>query len=522
MVSNEVFVGANAQVGFCPELDLFFPKGSIDSGKTVFTLSSGQQGDTLLVAGLYAGCMAKVDLNNSENETEYRMIVSNTTTAITLDAAVSSTGDNTHNLTIMAFGAPAYAKKTSGGSPLIQSDNWVGLVNTFTPPNVEVEMKQLNLAVAGGRNFDYQYKGAETVSGGSLDLSLNNGSWLYYTLGKITNLAVTAGASGSHSGASGSHNGVGFTVGTSSGRKLVRVIGQNMYPEIFDGSDGADEDIVLPSSVPFNDNGATFSYTIEEADNDVLPSFALDVVYRKAGSRATSSVLDSLTPNENMYSRIFTGCQVNSLALNFEEGQELKSSVELVTRRAFDAPNGYIPLGGNGSDLAAPSNSSGGTGMHNYSATLTDNYPFLFSDGSITLFGQSMARVKAGSLTIANNLTPQRFIGNYNRETMSAHIPGQRTYELSLTMLITDTKLWDEMRSANESSGALRLKFEKDSGEKIDLQFADYTINSVNVPFPEDKGAVEVEVTASARTLSSCNYTGKWAIYNIGGQATGN
>ena len=77
MVSNEVFVGANAQVGFCPELDLFFPKGSIDSGKTVFTLSSGQQGDTLLVADLYAGCMAKVDLNNSENETEYRMIVSN-------------------------------------------------------------------------------------------------------------------------------------------------------------------------------------------------------------------------------------------------------------------------------------------------------------------------------------------------------------------------------------------------------------------------------------------------------------
>ena len=71
----------------------------------------------------------------------------------------------------------------------------MGLVNTFTPPNVEVEMKQLNLAVAGGRNFDYQYKGAETVSGGSLDLSLNNGSWLYYTLGKITNLAVTAGSS---------------------------------------------------------------------------------------------------------------------------------------------------------------------------------------------------------------------------------------------------------------------------------------------------------------------------------------
>jgi len=522
MVSNEVFVGANAQVGFCPELDLFFPTGDIDNAtKLIFTLSSGQQGDTLLVPDLYAGCMAKVDLNNSDAQTEYRTIVTNTANTITLDAPTTSSGSGTHNLTIMAFGAPAYAKK-SGSTARIQSDNWVGLVNTFTPPNVEVEMKQLNLAVAGGRNFDYQYKGAETVSGGSLDLSLNNGSWLYYALGKITNLSVTAGASGSNSGVSGSQNGIGFTVGTGSSRKVVRVIGQNMYPEIFDGSDASGEDIVSPANVPFNDNGATFSYTIDEADNDVLPSFALDVVYRKSGSTSAASAVDALTPNENMYSRIFTGCQVNSLAMNFEEGQELKSSVELVTRRAFDAPNGYLPLGGNGADLTAPSNTSGGSGMHNYSATLTDNYPFLFSDGSITLFGQSMARVKAGSLTIANNLTGVRYIGNYNRQTMSAHIPGQRTYELSLTMLITDTKLWDEMRSANESTGTLQLKFEKDSGEKIDLQFADYTINSVSVPFPEDKGAVEVEVTASARTLSSCNYTGKWAIYNIGGQATGN
>ena len=89
-------------------------------------------------------------------------------------------------------------------------------------------------------------------------------------------------------------------------------------------------------------------------------------------------------------------------------------------------------------------------------------------------------------------------------------------------MLITDTELWDEMRSANESTGAMRLKFTKDSGEEIDIQLADYTINTVNIPFPEDKGAVEVEVTASARTLTTTTYTGKWAIMTLGGSATGN
>ena len=89
-------------------------------------------------------------------------------------------------------------------------------------------------------------------------------------------------------------------------------------------------------------------------------------------------------------------------------------------------------------------------------------------------------------------------------------------------MLITDTKLWDELRNDNESSGALRLKFTKDSGEEIDIQLADYLINGVTVPFPEDKGPVEVEASITARTLTTATYTGKWAIMTLGGSATGN
>ena len=98
---------------------------------------------------------------------------------------------------------------------------------TFTPPNVEVEMKQLNLAAAGGRNLDYQYKGAETVSGGSLDLSLNNGSWLYYALGKISSIAD--GTTAQNADHTSSLNGFGYHL---TNKQIVRVIGQNIYPEI--------------------------------------------------------------------------------------------------------------------------------------------------------------------------------------------------------------------------------------------------------------------------------------------------
>ena len=258
-------------------------------------------------------------------------------------------------------------------------------------------------------------------------------------------------------------------------------------------------------------NTAELDYTFTELNGDSLPSFALEVTYDKSTVGA-STVIDSNTNNVNRYCRIFTGCQVNNLTLNFEEGQELKASVDLVTRRAFDAPNGFLPRRG----VAV-----GVDELQNYHKTRTggvkdDDYPFLFSDGSIKLFGQNVTRVKSGSLAIANNFVQQRFVGNTNRQTVSAHIPAQRTYEMSLTMLVTDTELWDELRKQDEydvDAGLLELKFTKGNGEEIEIKLDDYIIQNVVVPFPTDKGPVEVEATISARTLTSCTYSNaKWAI----------
>ena len=526
-MSNEVFVGANAQVGLCPELDMFFNNVTINSSQEV-TVSDGNT--FKLVTNLYTGCTAKVV---NSGTTTYHAILSNTETVLTLDTDAPAA---TVDLTILSFGAPVYAPVKNASNALVGgvlSDAWLGLVNTFTPPNVEVEMKQLNLAVAGGRNFDYQYKGAETVSGGSLDISLNNGSWLYYTLG---GLSFTSAQSDVATTTSNGHNGI---ITSETRNDVIRVIEGNMYPDTDDEAGAA------RALNTFNllNTASPYVYTFTEADNDVLPSFALDVVYGKKG-RTGSTALDTNDPNTNMYSRIYTGCQVNTLTLNFEEGQELKTTLDLVTRRAFDTPNGYVPLRGQ-SVLQAITNDSGDigsdgsefadSGFINYStnakpysgSSLADNYPFLFSDGAIKLFGQVVGKVKMGSVTINNNLTPQRFIGNYNRQIASAHLPGQRTYEISLTMLITDTKLWDQLRIDSESgeagtSGELQLSFTKDTGEQILLKFEDYLINSVTIPFPEDKGPIDVEVQANARTLSSATYTGKWSIYTLGGSATSN
>jgi len=181
----------------------------------------------------------------------------------------------------------------------------------------------------------------------------------------------------------------------------------------------------------------------------------------------------------------------------------VKNSVELVTRSAFDAPQNYSPQR-QVTDI---------TSFANYSE---NKIPYLFHDGTIEIYGQTFARVKSGSLTINNNIVGQRFIGNYNNQIMSNHTAGQRQYELSLTLLITDTKVWDLMREGGEdSTNILKLRFERSATDFVDLQFKDYITRSVSVPYPDDKGPVEVELTISPRTLHSCTSQSRWAIFNV-------
>ncbi len=488
----EVFVGAGAGATFVPEMDIQL--NNVVFSSNVGTLDGGDTALIALVPDLYVGC--RVTIGSTDT-----IITANTANTIT----VESVSDGTSDVTLHGFGAPVPGPKVSS-TPTLLSDHWLGLVDTFTPPNVEVEMKQLNLAVSGTRNYSHQFKAAETVSGGSLELMLNNGSWLYYALGGATfSINTSNGAIDSWLGDTND-----FLIFQP--ERIVRSIAGNEYPlKLHSSGDALTSGGVDVNNYYIRKNTAELDYTFTELNGDSLPSFALEVTYDKSTVGA-STVIDSNTNNVNRYCRIFTGCQVNNLTLNFEEGQELKASVDLVTRRAFDAPNGYLPRRG----VAL-----GVDGLQNYHKTREggvkdDDYPFLFSDGSIKVFGQNVTRVKSGSLAIANNFVQQRFVGNTNRQTVSAHIPAQRTYEMSLTMLVTDTELWDELRKQDEydvDAGLLELKFTKGNGEEIEIKLDDYIIQNVVVPFPADKGPVEVEATISARTLTSCTYSNaKWAI----------
>tara|TARA_R100000152_G_C6767391_1_gene192586 strand:+ start:35 stop:1681 length:1647 start_codon:yes stop_codon:yes gene_type:complete len=539
-LNSEVWVGAGAAVTMIPESHIFLGGNCTRSGKVL----TKTQNTFAMVPGVYVGCTVKM---TEGNDTQYAVIQSHNETQITFSEAINTDlASGSITAWIQPFGAPSPAPKpstTANREVALLSDNWLGLVTTFSPPSVEAELAQLNLALAGTRNFRLQYKKAETVSGASLDMAMSNGAWLYYALGKITSI---------------SHDATTTALSSCSAKDIVTTGDDKPVFHRVLVSDNGGKAAYPPTNTAdaalYKLGTDNILYTFGEANGQDLPSFSLEMTYEKEGiiaseyyvgsnSRLADSVSDdsihgsgtqegifSSIHNE-IFCRVFTGCQVNSMTINFEEGQEVTQSLDLVTRRAFDVPNGYHPKRnvrtGSSDDLDNFMNYYPNESSRSAALQAQDKQPYMFSKGELTLLGQTVTRVKSGSLTITNNITPQRYIGNYNSEITSQHIPAQRTYELSLTMLVTDSEMWNEMRASSgetlDDDSKIILQFSKDggfdyAGDKTDdyftIELRDIITQSVDMPFPEDKGPLEINATFSARTLENCQYSGNWVILN--------
>lgn len=510
MVSNEVYTGAGLSATLIPEMEFDVGQAFGTGGFLAINTTESQidlitnAATKYLVSGIYKGCMAKVtvyDTNGAEKTAEtIVMIKDNGFNYILfnydLATATHQAAGYKVKCVILPYGTPVYSPNAISGKHSLLADNWLGLVNTIAPPTVDVDNRQLGLALGGTRNFGYQFKVAETLGDASIDVAFNNASWLYYVLGKqaITVTTVTGNA------ATPADGGIYFKTDDSVIYRAEEDVTStpivSVLPPLPNGATASQYDRV--------DRSKNIAYVFSEMNGGLLPSFALEISTEK------NNVGLSQSGTESVFTRIFTGCQVDTFTLNFEEGMEVKASITAKSKYAHDSEDNYV----------AKRNVTINTNLFNYysespAATINSaiNAPFMFSDGTIEIFGQTLARVKSGSIVISNALMPHRFIGNYDRKMTSAHIPGQRTYEVQLNLLITDRTVWNELRKADEiGSSEIKITFEKPNGEKMHIYLENYAVTSVDIPFPEDKSTLEVALSVSARSLSACEYLGKWVI----------
>ena len=423
----------------------------------------------------------------------------------------AATGNITHTNIGSGSSVTLSVTTSSTGNPRLLSDTWIGLADSITVPTTSVEMKQLNLASAGTRNYIYQFKGAESTDGGSINLFANNFSFLYYALGKkvigtvgnetsatLTNEHITSGLSGTN---------FIFDDTGNTGDRFYRVEGNTICPPIRKGIDDT-------AGVKKVGTGASdfITYTYTEENGEELPSFALEYTLKK-GSQLSTVATDA--NSEAVYSKIYPGCQVNTLTITADEGQEIKLDVSLMTKTTVVADTNYETFNGE-TDVQNfvnyGSRVGGQAGQDDGLMT-----PYFFSDGTIEMFGNEYIRIQNCTLTINNGLQDKRYIGRTNK-TIKTMVTGQRTYELSFTGYVTDDAIFEALRNdtvyglQSSDNQDIKLNFYKANGEQVQLHFRNYVVKTADFPLTNDNSPISVSWTIEPLTLAKAEETTYWVI----------
>ncbi len=533
--NSSIFLGSGASMTLVPELDFPFKPATVSTTQIQFLQADLAQFQ--LVPDMYVGCT--LDWYDNGVYTSSHTITTNDHDTFTITPATSSAVVILEDTFILrAYGAPCPAPDSDDdgtGKTRLHADNWLGLIETATFPNIEVEMKQLNLSLGGSRNFTHQYKGIETASGGNLALVCNQVTWLYYALGKCTELTAASTSASEHPAADG-HTGTAahklYFHGTNATSHIdegpfihrVNPVGDGSTPSVH---------IVPPINVliesapnthfdsityPVAATGGFITYKFAETNGSHLPSFALEYSLTKDVANNFQSDQDNDAEDIN-FVRIARGNRVNTLTLTANENEEVKMTMDLNTRAVTKIPQtlpspstGYESRGGQTDNRK----------LFNFESDPTHLEPFFFSDGTMSVFGQQFLKITNFTLTINNNLQDKRFLGIGNK-SIKEGLPAQRTYEIAFTALVTDDTLFTELLNQAENDGdgndggedyesLLSLSFTKDSGETFAISFRDYFLSANTWTVPEDKGAITVEATVMPRTLHSCTTTTHWIL----------
>ena len=452
-------------------------------------------------------------------------------TTITLAGAGYSSAPSIANVTTGSTDATFTAVLGSGSTSLL-SDNWLGLVTSISPPSVDIEMKQVNLALAGSRNWTYQYKGAHTISGVNLSLNANHGAWLYYALGACTSITIdgsgenTVDPTDFYTSSAAANNFDDFYFNTAdadasdSGPFFHRVIdGDTAFnPPLLDYAINLTgvaltnyKKITQPTIASGTiTNGIT--YTLGESNTESLPSFALEFAYQKGTELGSASTTDSA--EEVSMARIVTGNQVNTLTMTADENMELTMSVDLSSKALVEpGANYHVMRNEYDENEFVNFGSSSGNQYTTYPKEQSFLTPFYFSEGSIKIWNTEYIRIQNVNLTINNTLTDKRFIGVSKKHKHA--IPAQRTYEISFTGLVTDNKIFNELlnETADETTAnQIELEFTKDNEEYIKLHFKNFMVTTNTWPLPEDKGPIVVEWTIQPIELVKAEIKTHWII----------
>ena len=429
------------------------------------------------IVGLSSGDYIQLETNNTSPHVEVRRII-----GITNESSVDPLSNDT-----IWFDAPTgfphpnvvalaeYNVITNGvtGTSLITF--LPGVFSTINLPDLDPEFHFiLSFNTDRLRNWEYTYRGQHVLTGSMDDIILLNGFPLRFGIGSIATVASALDASPTPiltqsadtrkgdreitvNSAVGLIVGDIIQVGTGTTAEVRRIAHINVdalrlnYP-LFYIHDAVGMGAEAVRRVP---STAFYQHTIRE--ESALDTMTWNVIFRDTGSTAA-----------NDFTRRYIGGIANRTTISAAEGgmarigwdeiifmdvvhnQAVHSSVSGdITKSTRALRNPTI-----GEDLSSSLGGATFAGIDTATTTYPTTEPYYFSQGTLTAFGISFARVRSFELTIDNNIKPHYCIRGLPAEReVFFYEEGRREYRLRATIAMEDSitatsntrTLWKEL-----------------------------------------------------------------------------
>ena len=306
------------------------------------------------------------------------------------------------------------------------------------------------------RSYTHAYRGAQSLEGSISSFAVLNGWPLRFPIGKVDSSATKDGTDGAVTAAgdflakkgdyyirantTSFDNNITVVVGDSPNREMklitTRVSGSHDYLQLnsplrFDHSAGGDLAQILAAGEA--GTGTKFTHSITE-------STELDTVCWEA------TFADSSGTAANTLKRRYYGGMVGTATLAAEEGGVLTMSWDSVPFMGMQHNIAEGDLGSGAAGVSLPGYMLMNTDLNRVGrptgTTVAESYPntepYYFSQGTITMFGVVIARIRDFSLSINNNLESRYYIeqrGDNRRRGPSEIHEGRREYSMTCTIV---------------------------------------------------------------------------------------
>jgi len=466
--------------------------GILNAGSSSLTLSSAP--DSGMIAGAF------ICIGAAAQETELRKIEHVDSNTLFLDAPVGFT----HPSGVLV-------RVASGLIADVDANKFITLVPgvyetvDVPDPDMTIEARYL-LGTQSKRNFYVAYKGQQTYTGSVPGFILLDGRALRYPIGKVET-TVNATGPRTYLSNNASKGDVFITIASTTNLVVDDLIGIDTTVGTTPSSGGVGEIrkiVGITGTVIKLDYPLSFAHTAAGSGTTQIMEIAnTGVIYYHHISETVDldtvswhlHMRDSGETPANDFDRRYYGGLIGGATLSADEGGMLNMSWDGVNFQGMvhNQKKGNPPS-------SEGVTTTGDVPFYSYMQSIdSDNVvfpttePYYFSQGSVTIFGQEIARIRNFSLSIANNEEPRYYIQRrFGRNRGPTEIREQRReYSLSVTLALPDSTpalteptarlfnelLWEGDYGAGSGTGMqgfnLTLRFDRGAADSIVITIPD-------------------------------------------------